>query len=181
MMDDRNLNRAIDIAAGTMMAREPSRALAYSVMARVRENAAPRARRFVWITVAASVVLCATIAIALMSQASAPATRQPRTAPIPVGESRIVQSPIVQLPISNASVVIDRETPPARRRFSAQIARKVVSPAPPPNEMSVIDPIETEPIVLAAIDIPQLAAEATSIETLRIEPLTIEPLAASND
>ena len=43
MMDERELDRAIDAAAGGMMAREPSRSLGYNVMARVRERNVRRA------------------------------------------------------------------------------------------------------------------------------------------
>ena len=56
MMDERELDRAIDAAAGAMVAREPSRSLGHAVMARVREGDAPAPRRFVWMTAAASLV-----------------------------------------------------------------------------------------------------------------------------
>jgi Sigma-70, region 4 len=63
----RDLDRAIDAAAGAMMTREPSRALGYNVMARVREADAPAPRRFVWLMSAGSLVVCGALAIALTS------------------------------------------------------------------------------------------------------------------
>ena len=39
-MNERQLDCAIDVAAGTLMAREPSRALGHKVMARVRKRRA---------------------------------------------------------------------------------------------------------------------------------------------
>jgi hypothetical protein len=178
MMDERELDRAIDTAAGMMMAREPRRALSYNVMARVRENVEPAQRKFVWMTAAAVVVLCASIAIALMSGAPATAVPPPRAADLP-----LAQPPVARLPmVADAPVAVTREMPPSRRSVSARIATKVVVPMSLlPDDTSAIEPIQTEPIVLTAIDVPQLEREATSIETLNIEPLTIEPLAASND
>ena len=63
-MNERELDRAIDAAAGRMMAREPSRALGHNVMARVRENPAPARRSLAWVAAAAGIVLCAAIATA---------------------------------------------------------------------------------------------------------------------
>ena len=48
--------------------------------------------------------------------------------------------------------------------------------SPLPIDVSPIDPIQTEPIVLSALDLPPLEREFTSIDTIEIEPLTIEPL-----
>ncbi len=113
MMNECELDRAIDAAAGAMMTREPSRSLGRTVMARVREAHAPAPRRAI----------------------------------------HIVRS-----------------------------ARSVATYAPLPlSDVSPIEPIQTEPIVLSSIEVPQLERETTAIDTLSIEPLTIEPLAASND
>jgi hypothetical protein len=178
MMDERELDRAIDTAAGRMMAREPGRALSYTVMTRVRARNAPASRRFVWIMATASLVLCGAMAIALMYQAPAMII-----APPPAAQFPIVEPPIAQLPmVADAPVTVIREMPPSRRGVSTRMATKVVLPMRlPPDDISAIEPIETEPIALSALDVPQLEREATSIETLTIEPLTVEPLTASND
>lgn len=175
-MDERELDRAIDAASHGMMAREPSRSLGYNVMAGLREGSAPRRLR--WVVATASIVLCAAIAIALMYRAPAAIIAPPPAAQLP-----IAQPPIVQLPIvADAPVTVAREMPPARRSVPARIAAKVVVPMRlPPDDMTAIEPIETEPIVLSAIDVPQLEREVTSIDPLTIEPLTVDPLAASND
>ena len=56
-MDQRDVDRAIDEAAAAMMAREPGRALGYTVMARVRETAPASPRRFVWVSAAAGMLV----------------------------------------------------------------------------------------------------------------------------
>lgn len=175
MMDERELDRAIDTAAGRMMAQEPRRALGYTVMARVRQGTTPAPRRFVWIVATASLVLCGVITIAVMTRAPSPALSLPVSRQLAVGHPPVA-------PALEVSVVAEGAMQP-RRVARAPIQRGVVRPPVPltPADMSVIEPIETEPIVLSEIDVPQLAREATSIETLNIEPLTIEPLAASND
>ena len=171
-MDERELNRAIDTAAGKMIGREPGRSLSHTVMARVREGHTPAPRRFVWMTAAAG-VLCGAVAIALMSGPAATVIPPPRAARLPIAPPPVVSS-------GPATVVL--ETPAARRRSTSRIAGNVAAPVRlPPNDVSAIEPIETEPIVLSAIEVPQLEPEITSIETLDIEPLTIEPLALSND
>ena len=178
MMDERELDRAIDTATGRMMAHEPSRSLGYNVMARVREGAAPAPRRLRWVVATVSIVLCAAIAIALMYRAPATIIAPPPAAQLPTAQPPIAQFPIV----ADAPVTVTREQPPSRRSVPARIAAKVVVPMRlPPDGMSAIEPIETEPIVLSAIDVPQLEREATSIETITIEPLTVEPLTASNN
>lgn len=168
-MNERDLDRAIDAAAGAMMTREPSRSLGYSVMARVREDHAPAPRRFAWVTAAASLVVCGAIAMTLISQTPAPVAPLPRAVQLTVG-----QPPVM----SSAPVLIVTDAPPARRvsRAAHGAMREL-----PPSDASPIEPIQTEPIVLSAIDVPQLERETTAIDALNVEPLTIEPLAASND
>jgi hypothetical protein len=179
MMDARQLDRAIDAAAGEMMAREPSRSLGYDVMVRVREGAAPTPRPLVWMTAAASLVLCAVIAIVMINLALAPLFPVlPEARTIVVGQPPVAIVP----PMTTAQ----EAAAPLRRVSGAPLAPRIATHAVtsdglPSNDVSPIAPIETEPIVLAAIDVPQLEREATSIEALTIEPLTIEPLTASND
>lgn len=174
MMDERELDRAIDTAAGRIMAHEPSRSLRSNVMARVREGAAPAPRRLRWVVATVSIVLCAAIAIALMYRA--PATI---IAPLPAARTVVVgQSPVAAPP----PMVAPETAAPARRIPRAPLAARVVSPAQlPPRDASGITPIETEGITLSAIDVPVLEREAAVIDILDIEPLTIEPLTASND
>ena len=170
-MDERELDRAIDAAAGAMVGREPSRSLGYSVMARVHEGRRSAPRRFVWMTAAASLVLCGAIAIALMSRTSAIVFSPPQAARLPVGEPAIVADAPVTIVSDLTST--RRVVPTAPSASRSRVAL--------PVDVSPIDPIQTEPIVLSALELPPLEREFTSIDTIEIEPLTIEPLAASND
>ena len=174
MMDERARDRAIDAAAGRMIDREPSRALAYNVMSRVREGNAPAPRRFVWMTAAASFVLCGAIAIAVTSRTPASVAPLPPAAQLSVGQPAAI-------PVAPVTVVTEKI--PMRRIFPmVRAASSVGTRAPlPPYDVSPIEPIQTEPIVLSALDVPQLERETTAIDMLTIEPLTIEPLTASND
>jgi len=174
MMDERELDRAIDTAAGRMMALEPGRALSYTVMARVRERHTPAPRRFVWIIATACLVLCGAMAIVLMYRAPATIIAPPPPRAVVVGQPPVATSPPVRVAPETAA--------PLRRIPRAPLAARVVSPVQlPPCIVSGITPIETEGIALSAIDVPGLEREAAVIDVLDIEPLTIEPLTASND
>jgi hypothetical protein len=170
MTNEREIDRAIDAAAGAMMTREPSRALAYTVMSRVRDGHAAAPRRFVWVLAAASAVVCGAIALTLISQGTA------TLAPLP----RAVQLTVGQPPATpDASVALLTEATPPRRAINT---RRVATRAPlPRTDVSPIEPIQTDPIVLSSLDVPQLERETTAIDALSVEPLTIEPLATSND
>lgn len=159
-MDARNLDRAIDRAAGELIGREPSGALSYNVMARVRQERPLAPRRLVWATAVAGILLCAVIAFSLMNQIPATVARLPEALQVPVGRPALIRDPPAAAP------TVSRIAPPI------DMTARDVSP---------IEPLETEPIVMSAIDLPQLEREATSIDTLEIEPLTIAPLATSND
>jgi len=174
MTNNDDLDRAIAAAAGAMMTREPHRSLASNVMARVREGQAPAPRRLVWMTAAASLVLCAAVAIAVIGRMPAPAV------PLLPPAQPIVGQPAV---IPGAPDTIASETPPAPRAIRAGRAssRVATHASLATGDVSPIEPIQTDPIVLSAIDVPQLERETTAIDTLTIERLTIEPLAASND
>jgi hypothetical protein len=171
MSDERDLDRAIDAAAKAMMAGEPSRALQYSVMAQVRAGVEPTRRRFVWIAATASVAIWG-VAIALMSL-----YRAPETLPsLPAARPFAVAQPAT-------TVAPPNDLRPVRRVSPPQLARRAAAPAVvPPPDVSPIEPLEAEPITVAAIDVPLLERDApASIEVLTIDELTIEPLAASND
>ena len=171
-MNERELDRAIDVAAGTLMAREPSRALAFDVMARVRERSTPAPGAFVWIAVVASIALCAAIAAVVMDQAPEPAIRLPLAAKLAIADAAVVPA----VPDG-----LRRETPQPRV-VVARIRREGVSALVlPPDDASTIEPIETEPIALSMIEVPQLERESMSIESISVKPITIEPLSASND
>lgn len=174
MMNEHELNRAIDAAAEQMMAREPSRALGYAVMARVREDVAPATRRLGWMMAAVTLVLCAALAIALINRPHAVTIPSiPFAARLPIGAPPAV----LQAPRAVA-----RHTVPTRLATPAAVATRVATSLPlPPTDVSPIELIETEPIALSAIEVPRLEREVTLIETISIEALTIEPLAASND
>jgi len=173
-MDERELNRAIDAAAEQMMAREPSGTLSYSVMARVRADHAPSPRRFVWAAAGATVVLCAATAIVLTNRNAATIVTPPPAAQLRIGHPAVV----ADVPVPTVTEATPMRSAIPRARGARGVEPRV---ALPPNDVSPIEPIQTAPIVLAAIDVPQLERESTSIEVLSIEPLTIEPLAASND
>ena len=171
-MNEHELDRAIDRAAGDLVAGEPSRALTYKVMARVRKGDAPTPRRFVWAMAAASLVLSVAIATSLVNRATPVAFPAAPPARVPAfGPSLVAVSPIA---------VVDETT----ERFDHPIGSRAAATAaslPLPFVDIPIDPIETASITVPAIDVPQLEREATAINTLTVEPLTIEPLAASND
>jgi hypothetical protein len=171
-MNERQLDRAIDVAAGTLMAREPGRALSHEVMARVRESAAPAQRSFVWIAAAAGFVLCAAIATAVMNLTPESIVHLPPAAKLAIAQAAVV--PAVPIGLSQKT----RQT----RVVATRIPRTVESAtALPPDDVLTIEPIETEPIALSMIDVSPLERETTSIEAISIEPITIEPLSASND
>jgi hypothetical protein len=172
-MDERELDRAIDTAAGRMMAREPSRALGYNVMARVRAGAAPAPRRLVWIAAGASLVLCAAIATALMIGPAAVVPLPPAAPSVAIGQPPVMIAPLT---------TVASETATPRRLARTPTAAWSASALPmPPNDVSPIEPIVTEPIALSTIDVPLLERDNVVIDVLNIEPLTIEPLAVSND
>ena len=172
MIDEHEIDRAIDAASQDMMAREPSRALSYNVMAQVRGNAGPAPGRFVWMTAAATLVLFGAIAIAVTSRAPMIVAPLPPAAQLPVSQPAAVPND----PVIVAEAMLTRRIIPTVR--GASVRSRVPLPL---TDVSPIEPIQTEPIVLSAIDVPQLERDATSIDTLNIEPLTIEPLTASND
>jgi hypothetical protein len=172
MAHHNDLDRAIDAAADAIMRREPNRSLGAAVMARVREGEARAPRRFVWATAVTSLVLCAAIAVALIS-------RTPSGAPLPRDARVEIGRPPVR-PRVPESVVAETVPTPAVTR-ERRPATRVATRMPLPPSDSQIEPIQTEPIMLSSIDVPQLDRESTAIDTLTIEPLTIEPLATSND
>jgi hypothetical protein len=169
---ERELDRAIDVAGETLMAREPSRALSHRVMARVRGSAAPAPRRFVWVAAAVTVVLVSVIATAVISQMPLATPSLPGSRPLTVGQPAVAPE--------RRLAVLGQETP--RRMAHVRVQRRTLGPAPfLPADVSPIEPIETQPIAMTAIDVPQLERETTLIDAITIEPLTIEPLSASND
>ena len=154
------------------MARQPSRALGYKVMERVREGAVPAPRRFVWVAATASVALCAWIATMFVMRAPFEAVQLPREIHLPVAPAAVVMGVPADVPWQT----------PETNRVPMRSARRVAPRmALPPNDVSPIAPIETQPIVLAAVEVPHLEAEATLVDPITIEPLIIEPLAVSND
>lgn len=172
-MDEREIDRAIDTAARRMIGREPGRTLSHSVMARVREGVEPAPpRRFMWMTAAAGIVLCGAIAIGLMNRAASGVVPPPSAAQMPFG----VPPAIPDAPAAN-----DRHVVPARRAAAAMTTKVATSLQPPLDYVSPIEPIETEPIVFSAIEVPRLEHETTAIAAIDIEALTIAPLTTSND
>jgi hypothetical protein len=172
-MEERELDRTIDTAAKSMMAHEPSRALNYEVMARVRENVGPSPRRCVWLTAGASVIVCVAIVAALMY-------RLPQAIPSPPAAQPLAVAPGAS--IADASPKAMNVTPPVHRASAPPVVRRVGPPVVPMLvDLTPIAPLEAEPIAVSAIEVPRLEPESTWIEPLIVEPLTIEPLAASND
>ena len=173
-MNERDLDRAIDAAAGAMMSREPSRALGYTVMARVRDGRAATPRRSVWVTAVATLVVCGAIAMTLINGMPSAVPPLPHAVHLAVGQPPAMPS---------ASIALATEATPARPAVHVvRGARSAATRAAlPPRDVSPIEPIQTNAIVLSSIDVPQLERETTAIDALTVEPLTIEPLATSND
>jgi hypothetical protein len=168
-----DLERAIDRAAEELVAAEPSRALSYRVMARVRHGDAPRPRRLPWTVAAASVVLCAAIASVFLDRAPQNIPLAPMARPFAVGAPATIAPPIL----------MTHDVSPATRNANSSVVREAVPAAALlPFDVSPFGRIEPDPISVAAIDVLQIEREApASIEPLTIDELTIEPLAASND
>lgn len=172
MMDERELNRAIETAARALVTREPDRALGGRVMARIEGAPAPARPGFAWMAAAASLAACAAIAIAL-SPPPAVMSSLPQAPEVFLGQPAAVPPPATE-PAALA-VLLPRI---ARRDVAARVASAAPSLT---SDASPIEPLETAPIALSPLDVPDLAPETTSIGTLEIAPLTMEPLAASND
>ena len=174
-MDSRELDRAIDRAAGELIAREPSPALTHKVVARVREGdvSTPRGAWLKAACVCAAAIVVAYLAIDRPAPEiqSASTPQVVRTEPAPVPAPRI-ESP--------EELRAESRPRPRSRRVEVATRAPIVLP-PAPGDVPPIEPIRAEPIAVSPIEVPQLAREATSIETITIEPLTIEPLTASND
>ncbi|SRR5688572_17424930 len=172
MMSDHDLDRTIAAAARQLMAREPDRALTRAVMARVREDVKPSRHRLMWITAPATVLVCAAIAVTSLN-------RSPQTIPAVAAPPLAIGQPLA---VVERSLVATRDVAPSRPHRAAAPSRTIPSYATLPRDVSPIEPLVTEPIAVAVIDVPRLEPVApASIEALRIEQLTIEPLAASND
>ena len=175
MMDSHELDKVIDRAARELIAREPSRALSYKVMARVRRDDVS-ASRGGWLK--AACVCAAGIVVAYLAinrptpeMQSEPTPHVARTEPAPVSPRS------AELPEE-----LRAESRPRPRSRRVEVATRAPIMLPPaPNDVAPIEPIQADPISVSPIEVPQLAREATSIENITIEPLTIEPLTASND
>jgi hypothetical protein len=174
MMNERELDRAIDTAAASLVAREPGRSLSYEVMARIREDANPSSHRLVWVMAPAIVLLCAAIAVTILNRSPQTLPAVATAPPLAIGQSLAVVEP---------PIVLAHDTAPSRRNRSAVSSRTIASNTTAlPRDVSPIAPLVTEPIAVAVIDVPRLESFApVSIEALDVEQLTIEPLAASND
>jgi hypothetical protein len=172
-MSQDDLDRAIDTAAERIIAREPGRALASRVMTRVREGDAPAPKRFVWAAAAASVFVCGVTAAALMYRA-------PQTIPsLPAAPSFAVARPPATV---GPPIVMAPDVRAARSSRGASAAVGGAAAMELPADTSPIAALQTDPIVVAVIDVPRLEpVEPATIEALNIEQLTIEPIVASND
>lgn len=174
-MSDQDFDRLMDAAAGQMLSHRPSRQLKRDVMTRLREPEPRSARRLVWASSVAALVVCGVIAIALMSRPPATESRPPSAV------ASVTLRPETPAP-SVPSVIV--ATAPAENHEPATVTVARQRPRPitlPPNDVSAIEPLQMEPIVIAVLEVPPLEHEATSIASIDIEPLVIEPLTASND
>jgi hypothetical protein len=139
-MNEQDCDRIIDAAAARMVAGEPGRTLTGAVMTMVGQPTAPAPRPLIWVTAAASVVLCGAIAIAVMNRV--PAIRKP--APIPARPAA-VQFPSATTP----PVVVSREAVPEPLPAAARVASQPSAAMPVlPDYPSAVRPLETEPIAL---------------------------------
>ncbi|HKY22142.1 MAG TPA: hypothetical protein VJM31_13080 [Vicinamibacterales bacterium] len=168
-MNDYDIDRLIDTAAGQMIAREPERPLRPVVMASIREADAPAPRRWIWATAAVAAVFNAAIAVGVWNRA-----------PVPVPLPSVPARPTADRALARAPVWV-YSTPQAPTTGSSVGGQ---SPSPvrlPPADPFAIEALEAEPIVFSAIDLPPLENETVSIAAIELSDLTIEPLAASND
>src|SRR5688500_449718 len=101
MMDQRELDRAIDTAAAGLIIHEPSRTLSYKVMSRVRQGDACAPHRFVRVTAAAGVVLGVATAVVLMYRAPQANPPLPPARPFVLGQLPKAVEPTLT-PIINA-------------------------------------------------------------------------------
>lgn len=172
-MSDFQFDRLIDSAARQMVSHVPSRRLRGAVMARLREPEPVAPRRLAWMTATAAMVavVLGAMVVALMNRS--PALQSPPPVASLVGRQPQTTRPLtVQTP------------PPAADQKPMAVAVRRRSRVPvwlPPNDVSAIEPLETEPIVMTAVEVPPLGSERTPIDHIEIEALTIEPLTASND
>jgi len=171
-MTEQDLDRVIDTAAAEMIAREPSRALHHSVMARVRESDRPAPRRFIWAT--AGLAAAAGFVIALVIAERTPAPTIQTAAP---ARPTIVEPPAATV---NQRVPALESAAPAAQLVVRRVRRPASALAP--NDLpSSIEPLTAEALVLTSIDPPPLENQAASVEQIEVDALTIEPLTASND
>ena len=175
MMDERDLDHAIDTAAGELITREPSRALSYNVMARVRSGDVSR-RRGAWLKVAS--VCAAGIVVAYLA-INRPTPDVPLPAMQPAARTEPVPVPVPG--VERAQEAYAESRPQLRPRRAAVATRAPMILPLAAMDVDAIEPISADPIAVTPIEVPQLARETTAIENITIEPLTIEPLAASND
>ena len=172
-MNEHELDQAIDRAARDLVAREPSRALTYSVMRRVRDDVASP-RTLVRGSTAASVLVCVAIAIVFLYRAPQVIPLAPTARPFAVGAPAAPIDPSIMMTNDTRLAPHSVHSPIVRRPASAAAVLLV--------DASPLEPIEPEPISVTAVDVVQIERESpASIEALGIEELTIEPLAASND
>lgn len=177
-MDARELDRAIDRAAGELIAREPSRALSYAVMARVRAgDVSTSTPRGTWLKVASCV--CAGGIVVAYLATNRPVTQIPAAATPQVAHTEPTPLPVPPVELVRETQAESRPT--SQRRRATNVTRAPIFVPRAVIDVAQIEPIHAEPIAVSPIEVPQLAREATSIETITIEPLTIEPLMASND
>lgn len=175
-MDTREFDRAIDAAAGELMVREPSRALSFNVMARVRggDVSTPRGA---WLKVA-SVCAAGIVVAYLAMNRSTPEI--PTTARPQVLRTELAPVPVPRIEPAQEAHADSRPQSLPRRTAVARRAPLVFTPAA--VDVAPIEPIRAEAVAVPAIVVPALEAEPpASIENLTVDALTIEPLAASND
>jgi hypothetical protein len=164
MMIDRDLDRVIDRAAEQLIGREPSRAVADAVMAKV--NGSVRQRRFrVAPSIAAAAAALVAVSVAMFifggrSKPSPVASAPPRPVIVPAS-----QQPAPKLEGATVSAARQSTRPARRSRVPDQYSINDDASGNADAQIKV-DPVSPEPML--------------AVDPLEIEPLVIEPLAAND-
>ncbi len=133
---------------------------------------------------AAAAILCGAIAIALLNRAAAPlVTGRNIQLSEPGAGAPVLVPPGERTGRQNAAALIGNE---AVRESAPPATRSAPKPAPtaalPPNDLiTMIEPIDADPLVLSSIEVPPIENPPNAVDPLEIEALTIEPVTASND
>ena len=181
-MKDADFDRAVEAAAEQLVRREPRETMTDGVMARIQSRPRVTVMRPVWIAASlCAVVLSGVIGWVMMSWPPAADPRLHTSVPAEVASpatSALRVEPVTPpAPANSASIVV----PSATRRVAPALQAPVPPVALDTGIASALESLQTEPLVVTAIELAALETPAVSVEQIQIEDITIEPLTASND